>query len=237
MFKILSEGEGGKGVLVGPTIPGLDGLEEVLNYGGGFTNLVAGLYSLDINKILGELGNVVNTGLAIPLSKASPELRTILSYMFGSEVRDDGSVRPLTNRLDPKFTFWLQQHPVIWTAFTKFVPVELEKDIKPGPTYYGLQYKVRDGYEKRWMLFQQALLFAGLNRFARDYAEIVQPVFERGGLPTDVKASFSTDANSGLEWFGRASGIVSPAQTMSQSERELKIIEDQTRRMRALGGQ
>jgi hypothetical protein len=130
----------------------------------------------------------------------------------------------------------LQQNPERWKTFTSIVPVDVEQSVKPGPSYYGLQYKVRDGYEKRWFLVQQAALVAGLNRFARDYAEVLSPIIQRGGLPTD-DISPLVESSSDPEYLLRASGILSPTTTMTEEERQLRIIKDQTRRMRALGGQ
>lgn len=236
MFRVLLEKDGQQVALVGPTIPGIDGFEELLSYGGGFLNLAAAAASFDLNSVRNEADKVFRTGMAIPLTKASLGYRTALSYLYGQSVQEDGTVRDLPNYLDPKFTWWLQQNPEIWKAFTNIVPVEVEQNVKPGPSYYGLQYKVKPGSEGTWFLFQQALVYAALNRNMRDYAEVLDPFIGRGGLPSDT-GSFQTESSSGLEWFGRASGILSPVPTMTEEERRLRIIKDQERRMKALSGE
>ena len=163
----------------------------------------------------------------IVFGSMNPMVQTVFIQATETEPRK-GIGRKLSRELDPSLTSWLAWHPAAWEVFRTIIPLEkVEYDNKrPGRVSapdlymdYEPQWRIKEGYQKRYHTLRQLITLAGQERALREYGKLLSPV--TGGMD-------ASDPRQGLLEF---SGLVKTAKEDTPSAAASRSRKERIRRL------
>lgn len=204
--------------LVGPAIPQMQALTDLIDYSGLFAAMAGFGSEADITP-----GQAGQKAIATIVGKSRPLVRDFFSFASAAKTGqgfDFGRGKEMTPYLDPRYVWWLHNTGT-WDTFTSHIPVEevTIKDQNPAfGTYNSLQYRVKPGYESRYYAFTQSLLPLGIQRAAREYADIIAPPTGEGKLLPSDRPEARFRWPGWFEWAARSAGVVDAVETPTMQE-------------------
>jgi hypothetical protein len=161
--------------LVGPDLPAKQALEELVDLGSIFLS-TGGVFS---DSPISETETMAGDVAWYFMSKGGPQVQLLTGLL--ADKKTDG--KKLTIYPNPKLIQWLNSTGLDGAAqdwlMIEPVPAEERKLAQSArdldyESRGGEQWRVRPGYEKRWFLFEQALLNTGLKRNLTDTVQTLR---------------------------------------------------------------
>jgi len=221
--------------LYGPSLPIVEGVQELLEITTGITAAMISLLNFDLK------------GAAMPAQSAFTQINPIfggaISIFTGTKIAF-GDIKPDKNvKVDPTWLYLLSQHPTAFKSFNSLVPlkeVERSKENKNAGYYLGRQWKPADKQAEinlRWI--EYITLLVGTKRNISEYSRLWTSL-SAGFGGEDIKGRGRVyrppGDPTGLDSYligaiAEASGMVTPISLEEYRER-INRHNDELRRMK-----
>lgn len=155
--------------LYGPSIPLLEGYYELADAIALIPLLSSSANGQPLEQILNMLPNTAQYAI----SQTNPLFKAVFT-LAGFDLDSQREDKSLGNYVDPKLAIYFQQTGTWEIAKWFLEPVDYDKERnKKRTTFYGQQWKVKEGKEWQWQSLLNIMLTIGVKRMLTEYAPLM----------------------------------------------------------------